>query len=110
MRGVFDCAFDDETVKRFAQNDGLFSDAFLGEVEGKNRQRQGRWSLVLERFGRLWRIKTFGILRSAQDDDLKQTTATATATNCNCDGKNNGNRQEQTTARTNNGNGKNEQG
>ncbi|HMF65649.1 MAG TPA: hypothetical protein VK608_16280 [Edaphobacter sp.] len=67
----------------------------------------------MERFGRLWRIKTFGILRSAQDDDLKQTTARATATatataRTTATGKNK-QQQEQTTARTNNSNGKNKQ-
>ena len=64
--------------KRSAQNDGLL------RWFRENRQRQGRWSWLLERSGRLWRIKAFGILplrqAQGQDDDVEQTT-TRTGTN-----------------------------
>jgi hypothetical protein len=39
--------------------------------------------LLLERSEPSWRVKTFGILRFAQDDDAKQTTATAKTDNGN---------------------------
>jgi len=60
MRGFFDCAFDGETVKRSAQNDGFLwwfrenrqHDGFLRWFR-ENRQRQGQWSWLLERAGAL---------------------------------------------------------